>query len=92
MTNLVFVLVAAFALLGGGPAAAHGAQKTQQGTTLMNSRERLELARRRQARHAQALAHGDLSLSPYFRHRGSVGCAGSRHDEVAWYRELTERG
>lgn len=91
MTNLFSVLVAALALLGGGPGAADATQAAQQAATLQSSRERLELARLRQAKHAQALAHGDLSMSPYFRHRGPVGRTGTRHDEMAWYRELTER-
>lgn len=83
MPVLISACAALLTLLGLPAALAHahpqGASPVQQ---------RLELARTRQARHAQAMACGDPSRSPYHRLRGPAGQSGSRHGEQEWYREL----
>ena len=92
MKSLLSAMAAAVALLGSGSSSVLDASVGGLLGPLPASRERIELARQRQARHAQAMAHGDPSLSPYFRQQTPVGQSGSRHDEMSWYRELIARG
>lgn len=89
MSKLLSALAATtIGLLGTVTSLGDGTLVPSQRQLQLN-RERLELARRRQAQHEQAIASGDLSRSPYHQFRQPYGQSGSRHDERAWYLELT---
>jgi len=91
MKSILSGVAAVLALLVPLPAAGGGGLQGDPRLQLQ-SRERLELARQRQALHERAMAMGDPSRSPYFRWRGGVGQSASRHDEHSWYLELINRG
>lgn len=77
MTKLFSALAAAaIGLVGLAPAAPV-------------QRERLHLARQRQAQHQLAIASGDLTRSPYHRFGGPAGQSTLRHEERSWHQELT---
>lgn len=89
MTKLFSALAAtAISLVGLVPSLGDGTLAASQRQSRFD-RERLELARLRQAQHQLAIANGDLSRSPYHRFRKPVGQSSSRHEERAWYVELT---